>query len=113
MLLSLFLLSACFSEHESVLYSGDYRFHNGISEFFDCDSGVLYFMANQDEAETLQEKYLALKLKAKEDVFVNVEGYLKKESEQESLVPSTVFVATEFISIDASRGCQQGRRQGQ
>lgn len=111
-LLSIFLLSSCFSEYDSRSFNGDYRFYKGISEFYDCESGILYFVANEGKAKQLSEAFLALKLKAKEDAFIKVEGYLKKESEEESLVPSTVFVVTKFISFDADRGCKQGRRQG-
>lgn len=92
---------------------GDYRYYAGISEFFDCKTKVKYYLAKDGITEELEEKFLALKLKEKDDdVYLKVEGYLIEESAEESLVPAMVFVPTDFISFDTSRGCEIGRRKG-
>ncbi|MCK5895252.1 MAG: hypothetical protein KAG20_00520 [Cocleimonas sp.] len=109
----LFLLSlASCSQQESTVFTGDYRYYAGISEFFDCKTKVKYYLGKQGIKKALEEKYLALTLNEKEDVYLNVEGYLIQESATESLIPATIFVATKFIRFDTSRGCEIGSRQG-
>ncbi|MCK5809928.1 MAG: hypothetical protein KAH00_02505 [Cocleimonas sp.] len=104
-------LASC-SQYESTPFTGDYSYYSGIGEFFDCKTSVKYYLGKQGVSEELKEKYLALKLNEKDDVYLKVEGYLMQESAEETLIPSTVFVATEFISFDTSRGCEVGRREG-
>jgi uncharacterized lipoprotein NlpE involved in copper resistance len=104
-------LSSC-SEYESTAFTGDYRYYSGIGEFFDCKTGVKYYLGKQGVSEDLKEKYLALKLNEKDDAYLKVEGYLMEESAEDTLIPSTIFVATDFISFDTSRGCEVGRRVG-
>ena len=112
-LIALFAVSfiGC-SQHESSSFSGDYRYYAGISEFFDCKTGTKYYLGTEGIRKELEEKFLALKLDEKEDAYLKVEGYLIEESAEENLIPATIFVATEFISFDTSRGCELGRRQG-
>jgi uncharacterized lipoprotein NlpE involved in copper resistance len=104
-------LASC-SQYESTAFTGDYRYYAGIGEFFDCQSGIKYYLGKQGISEELKKKYLALKLKEKDDAYLKVEGYLMQESAEDNLIPATIFVATEFISFDTSRGCDVGRREG-
>jgi uncharacterized lipoprotein NlpE involved in copper resistance len=104
-------LTAC-SHYESTVFSGDYRYYAGISEFFDCKTKVKYYLGKQGIKKVLEEKYRALALNEKEDVYLKVEGYLQQESATENLIPATVFIATKFIHFDTSRGCEIGSRQG-
>ena len=104
-------LASC-SQHESTLFTGDYSYYAGIGEFFDCKTSVKYYLGKQGISEALKEKYLALKLTEKDDVYLKVKGYLMQESAEETLIPSTIFVATEFINFDTSRGCEVPRREG-
>ena len=113
-LLPLFF-TACSLQHfgeDIKVYRGDYRVYGGIGEFFDCDEGIKYYVAQSGIHSGLAEKYTALGLPEKEDVYTKVEGYLKKESQMEGIDPITVFVPTKFISFDPSRGCQTDRRIG-
>jgi hypothetical protein len=93
-------------------YTGDYRVYAGIAEFFDCDERVKYFVAKSGVHSELAEKYAALGVPEKEDVYIKVEGYLKKESQMEGIDPITVFVPTKFISFDQTRGCEMSKQQG-
>ena len=104
-------LTAC-SQHESTVFTGDYRYYAGISEFFDCKTGVKYYLGKNGINKELEEKYLALKIKEKDDAYLKVEGYLIEESAEDTLIPATVFIPTDFISFDTSRGCERGRREG-
>ena len=110
-----FYFSACDMQHSgytSKEYSGDYRAYAGIAEFFDCNEQVKYFVAESGVHSELVEKYAALGVPEKEDIYIKVEGYLKKEPQMEGIDPITVFVATKFISFDQTRGCEMGRQQG-
>ncbi len=84
----------------------------GIAEFFDCDERVKYFVAQSGVHSELAEKYTALGVPEKDDVYIKVEGYLKKETQMEGIDPITVFVPTKFISFDQTRGCEKGMQQG-
>lgn len=109
------LFTACDTQHSGRTikeYSGDYRVYAGIAEFFDCNEQVKYYVAQTGIYSELAEKYAALGLPEKEDVYTKVEGYLKKEPQIEGVDPITVFVATRFISFDQTRGCERGRLQG-
>ncbi len=115
--LLILFLSACAMEEKdktSILFNGDYRFHAGIGEFFNCEDRVKYYVAKNRIAKELEERYLALGLKAKDDVFVQVEGYFQEEKpEIDGVNPITVFVPTRFIGLDKNRGCDiRGRRAG-
>jgi hypothetical protein len=114
LLSSLFFVS-CDMQHSGRTiseYSGDYRVYAGIAEFFDCDEEVKYFVAKSGVHSELSEKYAALGVPEKEDVYIKVEGYLKKEAQMEGIDPMTVFVPTKFISFDQTRGCEMARQQG-
>ena len=113
-ILPLFLAS-CDMQHSgytSKEYTGDYRDYANIAEFFDCDERVKYYVAESGVHSELAEKYAALGVPEKEDVYIKVEGYLKKESQMEGIDPITVFVPTKFISFDNTRGCQVVRQEG-
>jgi hypothetical protein len=107
-------LGACDVQHfgEDVKeHSGDYRFYAGIGEFFDCDDQVKYIVAKSGIHSRLADKYAALGVAEKEDVYTKVEGYLKQEARMEGLDPMTVFVPTKFISFDESRGCNMMKKK--
>ncbi|MEA3302845.1 MAG: hypothetical protein U9Q75_06185 [Pseudomonadota bacterium] len=113
-ILPLFLAS-CDMQHSgytSKEYSGDYRVYAGIAEFFDCDEQMKYYVSETGVHAELAEKYAALGMPEKDDVYIKVEGYLKKESQMDGIDPITVFVPTKFISFDKTRGCEMGRQQG-
>ncbi len=106
---------SCDTQHSgytSKEYTGDYRVYAGIAEFFDCDERVKYFVAQSGVHSELAEKYTALGVPEKDDVYIKVEGYLKEEAQMEGVDPITVFVPTKFISFDQTRGCEMGRQQG-
>lgn len=108
------LLSSC-SEHSGHTvseFTGDYRYHAGIAEFFDCKKSVKYYVANAGIHTDLQERYLKLGIKNKDDVYMKVTGYLKEEQKIEGIDPSLVFVPVKFISLDKDRGCKRGIMQG-
>lgn len=109
-------LSACDREPAgitSATYSGDYRSDSGIGEFFNCKDHVKYFVKKNKTAKELEERYLLLGLKAKEDVFVTIEGFFQEEKpEIDGINPATLFVPTRIISLDKNRGCDIGARQG-
>ena len=112
--LSVFFTS-CDMQHSgytSKEYTGDYRDYAGIAEFFDCEEQVKYYVAESGVHSELAEKYAALEVPEKEDVYIKVEGYLKKEAQMEGIDPITVFVPTKFISFDPTRGCEMSRRVG-
>jgi uncharacterized lipoprotein NlpE involved in copper resistance len=104
-------LTSC-SQHESSIFTGDYRYYAGISEFFDCQTKIKYYLGSQGIKKQLEEKYQALKLKEKEDVYLKVEGYFIQESAEENLIPGTIFIPTHIINFDTSRGCEIKNRQG-
>lgn len=108
------LLFSCSFESppKSTVYTGDYRFYANIGEFFDCETQHKYYLAPNSVSKALATKFLALKLPEKEDAFLQIEGYLIKESPEESLIPTTVFVPTQFISFNSQRGCQESKYQG-
>ena len=110
------LLSACEKVSESkttTIYSGDYRSDSGIGEFFNCKDRVRYFVVKNKTAKELEARYLALGLKAKDDVYVRVEGNIKEEKpEIDGINPTTVFLPTKIISLDQNRGCDISARQG-
>ena len=113
-ILSVFFTS-CDMQHSgytSKEYTGDYRVYAGIAEFFDCYDRVKYYVAESGVYSELAEKYAALGMPEKEDAYIKVEGYLKKESQMEGIDPITVFVPTKFISFDPTRGCEMGRQVG-
>ena len=113
----LLLLQACgeHSGYQILKYTGEYRYSNGIAEFFDCKQGIKYFVSRQAGiSDDLQAMYQDLNLKdKKEDVFIKVDGYMKEEEQMEGIDPKMVFVAVELISHDVTRGCTKGYRRGQ
>lgn len=109
------LLNSCGGEHSGHTvseYTGDYRYYAGIAEFFDCKESVKYYVADAGIHADLQEKYLKLGIKDKDDIFIKVTGYLKEEKKIEGIDPSLVFVPVKFISLDKDRGCKRGMMEG-
>lgn len=84
----------------------DYRVSGGIAELYDCALRKRYFVEKIAAYDDLKLRYLALKLKRNDDAFLHVMGYVKKGQMIEGVDPVDVFVATELLSIDPSRGCQ-------
>lgn len=108
------LLTSC-GEHDDydiTRFSGEYRYYSGIAEFFDCKSRVKYYVAKAGIDTNLQETYSKLGLEEKDDVYIQLTGYLKEEEMMEGINPSTVFVPVELLKVDKSRGCERGIRQG-
>ena len=116
--ISLFLglfLSSCSTEHEGYIpikFTGEYRFYKNIAEFFDCKEGVKYFVEKIGVHQELQATYLALKLSGGDDVYVNVDGYVKSETLMQDIDTVDVFVVTKLHAIDSLRGCQKKRYIG-
>ncbi len=74
---------------------------------------VKYYVAKNIIANKLEERYLALGLNTKDDVFVTVEGYFQEEKpEIDGINPATIFVPTRIISLNQNRGCDIGARLG-
>ena len=86
-------------------FSGDYRFYSGIGEFFDCNQKKKFYVAKAGISTKLQDSYLKLQVKPKEDVFIKIQGYLKEEIQMEGIDPKLVFVPVKLISINKDRGC--------
>jgi hypothetical protein len=108
------VMSAC-NEHDDydiVRFNGEYRYYKGIAEFFDCKSRVKYYVAEAGIDSDLEEAYLALGMDEKDDVYIQLEGYLKEEIMMEGIHPSTVFVPVKLLKVDKTRGCERGLRQG-
>ena len=92
---------------------GDYRYHNGISEFFDCDRGKKYYVADAGVSKELEQLYNELNLAQNDDIYIEVEGYYKEEEQEiEGIDPAIVFVVATILKHDASRGCNIGAREG-
>ena len=95
-------------------FSGDYRFYSGIGEFFDCNKKKKFYVANAGISSKLQETYLNLQIRPKEDVYIKIKGYLKEEVPQiEGIHPKLVFVPVKLISVDENRGCTYPIREGE
>ena len=95
-------------------FSGDYRFYSGIGEFFDCNKKKKFYVANAGISSKLQETYLNLQIRPKEDVYIKIKGYLKEEVPQiEGINPELVFVPVKLISVDENRGCTYLIREGE
>ncbi len=113
---SAFFLTSC-GEHSDYTvseFSGDYRFYSGIGEFFDCNKKKKFYVADAGISSKLQETYLKLQVKPKEDVFIKIKGYLKEEAQKvEGINPNLVFVPVKLISVDEDRGCTYPIREGE
>ena len=110
----IFTTVSCEHRGETILdYTGDYRYFSGIGEFFDCKSRTKYFLSSAGVSAELETQYLALGINETEDVYATLRGYVKEETQIEGVDPITVFVPTEIISLDQTRGCEKGRREGQ
>ncbi len=106
--------TSCEHRGETILdYTGDYRYYSGIGEFFDCKDQIKYFLADAGVSSELETQYLALDVKEKEDVYVTLKGYVKEETQIEGVDPITVFVPTEILNLDQTRGCERSKREGQ
>ena len=109
------LLTACDNGHEGYIikpFTGDYRYHNGIAEFFDCHDRKKYFVSPDGINKEVSNAYLALKLKDNDDAYIVVEGYVKSEALMDNIASVDVFVITKLLSVDATRGCQKSERVG-
>lgn len=111
-LLAATIVSCEHSGYEIEKYTGDYRHHNGISEFFDCARGKKYYLSDAGAVKELEQLYAELNLAQNDDVYIEVEGYYKEEPQMEGLDPATVFVVVDILKYDASRGCKLGAREG-
>jgi len=111
-----FLLTSC-GEHSGQTiseFSGDYRFYSGIGEFFDCNKKKKFYVAKAGISSKLEETYLKLQIKPKEDVYIKIKGYLKEEiQEVEGINPKLVFVPVKLISLYENRGCTYPLREGE
>ena len=113
LLFSLFLSSCGEHSGKTILeYTGDYRYSNGIAEFFDCKGKERYFLSKKGAAVDLQEKYQQLGIKGKDDVFMRVKGYVQEEQMMEGVDPLEFFVAVELLEVNQDRGCERGFRRG-
>ncbi len=108
------LLASCgeHADYDIARFSGEYRYYKGIAEFFDCKSRVKYYVADAGIDTDLQKAYLKLGMKEKDDVYIQLKGYLKEEAMMEGINPSTVFVPVKILNMDKTRGCERGLRQG-
>ena len=111
-LLTLCLAACEHSGYEISKFNGDYRYYAGIAEFFDCDTGVKYYVADAGIHTELQDIYTSLDVKEKEDIYMQVEGYTREEQQMEGIDPILVFVPVKLLSHDADRGCKRTIRQG-
>ncbi len=110
-----FFLVACDNEHKGYIitpFTGDYRYHNGIAEFFDCHERKRYYVAPLGIDKEVAEAYLALKLEDNDDAYISVEGYMRPEELMDGIATVDVFVITKLLTIDATRGCQKSERVG-
>ena len=106
------IISCEHSGYNVTEFTGDYRYYAGISEFFDCKTQVKYYVADAGIATQLQDLYQKLDLKRKEDIFIQVEGYLKEEKQLDGIAPTDVFVPVKLLSHDVNRGCDRPIRRG-
>lgn len=111
---STIFLSSCneHGDYDITRFTGEYRYYRGIAEFFDCKSRVKYYVAESGIDSDLENAYLKLGLDEKDDVYIQLKGYLKEEEMMEGINPSTVFVPVKILKIDKTRGCERGIRQG-
>ena len=108
------LLASC-GEHSGqdvTKFTGEYRYYAGIAEFFDCKSHTKFYISKTGIGTDLQKAYLKLGVEEKDDVYVQIKGYLKEEKQMEGIDPATVFVPVKLLAIDESRGCERGVMQG-
>jgi hypothetical protein len=110
--ITLTIISCEHSGYNVTEFTGDYRYHAGISEFFDCDSQVTYYVADAGITKQLQALYQKLDLKRKEDIFIRVDGYLKEEILMDDIAHADTFVPVKLLSHDINRGCERSRRAG-
>jgi len=112
-LLAALLIASCeHSDYEVTKFTGDYRYYAGIAEFFDCDSRIKYYLADAGISEELQQLHASLDINEKDDVYLELKGYLKEEQLMDGINPTDVFVPVELLKHDTSRGCERGFRQG-
>ena len=108
------LLPAC-TEHwgEDVeKFTGDYRYHNGIGEFFNCKTAKTHYVFKSRADKKLTKQYLALNLSGNDDVYIKIRGYFKEVEQIEGVDPAMEFVPVKLLEMDASRGCELGGRVG-
>ncbi|MCK5726360.1 MAG: hypothetical protein KAH22_06010 [Thiotrichaceae bacterium] len=107
LLLFSIMMTAC-SEHSDfdvTEHTVDFRFSGGIAELYDCDLRQRYFLVKTGAYDELLSEYAKLKLPRNDDAFLHVMGYVKKENIIEGIDPVDVFVVTELLSVDTTRGC--------
>jgi len=117
-LLILFLSLMLFScgehrGHDIKLFTGEYRYYAGITEFFNCKDGVRYFVSDKIGInDEIKKAFLNLGLKLKDDAYIRVKGYFKSEEQLEGMDPVSIFVPVELIKFDKTRGCKRSSKQG-
>ena len=108
------ILAAC-GEHrgEDVkTFNGDYRYDNGIGEFFDCESAKKYYVINTSENEELIEEYQSYQLDSKHDIYIRIKGYLKEVPQLDGIDPMLEFAPVELLESNPDRGCVVGGKHG-
>lgn len=108
--MALILASCEHSGYDVTKFSGEYKNYADIAEFFDCDSGIKYYVADAGIHKELQDMYSKLNLEEKDDVYITIEGYTREEEQMEGIDPITKFVPVELLSHDVDRGCELARR---
>ena len=108
------LLVSCEHRGEDITkFTGDYRYYNGIAEFFDCKQRVKYYVGNVGIYKSLHQAYLDQGVPTDDDVYMQVSGYLKEEEVLvEGVNPTIIFVPVELLKIDKNRGCERAIQQG-
>ena len=79
-----------------------------------CNKKKKFYVANAGISSKLQETYLNLQIRPKEDVYIKIKGYLKEDVQKiEGINPELVFVPVKLISVDENRGCTYPIREGE
>lgn len=109
---TLLTISCEHSGYDVTNHTGEYRYHTGIGEFYDCNSQNKYYLSEAGISDELKVLYKDLNLQMNEDVFIKVTGYLREEPKMEGIDPEEVFVAVKLIDHDVDRGCKIPIRKG-
>lgn len=101
------------SKYDITDFTGDYRYHSDIAEFYDCSSQTKYYVADTGIAEKLKTLYQGLDLMRKDDIYIKVEGYIREEETQiDGVNPAKIFVPVKLLNYDINRGCTLPIRKG-
>jgi len=114
--LNALLLSSCITisvkESNHHRYNGNFRYYAGIAEFFDCKTQKKHYLGDDGLSSDLIEAYQKLNLRAKDDVYVRVEGFYKEEEQMDGVDPIDIFIPTKIIQLDTTRSCKRPYRRG-